>query len=256
MDALYVRRPATAEQKKGAALVQVIAHRGASAHAPENTFAAFDRALELGVSAFETDVQCTRDGVLVLMHDHTVDRTTDGRGAVRDFTWAEVAALDAGAWFGDRFQGQRVPRLNDFLDRYGDRVHYALEIKAFGVEEEVLQAVRERGLLPRVTFTSFSYETCCRLREVERAARVGFLYRRTSRPLAASLRVAGLVQACPNAALLTSADVTTIRTEGLEVRAWGVADDELMRKIVALGVDGATVDFPDRLQALLRCVRG
>lgn len=113
----------------------VIGHRGAAGHAPENTIAAFDRALAMGVDGVETDIRATRDGVLVLLHDATVDRTTRGSGAVADLTWAELEGLDAGARFaggGHPFGVQRIPRLDTFLDRYGGRTSFRLEIKARG----------------------------------------------------------------------------------------------------------------------------
>src|SRR5439155_7022002 len=97
----------------------VIAHRGASAYATENTEASFDQGIALGADALETDVRATRDGVLVLIHDAQVDRTTNGHGPVADLTWEEIRQLDAGNWKDSRYAGQRVPRLDWFLDRYG-----------------------------------------------------------------------------------------------------------------------------------------
>src|SRR5579859_5877640 len=108
----------------------VIAHRGASAYAPENTEVAFDQGVALGADALETDVRATRDGVLVLLHDANVDRTTSGNGPVAELTWQEVQQLDAGAWKAARYAGQRVPRLDWFLDRYGAICPLYLEIKA------------------------------------------------------------------------------------------------------------------------------
>ncbi len=227
--------------------MQVIAHRGASSYAPENTFASFDLALKMGATALETDVRASRDGVPVLFHDARVERTTNGRGAVKDLTYAELAELDAGRWFDERFAGERIPGLEDFLTRYGKRTHLALEIKAAGVEEAVLEAVRARDLLERVTFTSFSFESCCTVLSPEPKARVGLLYGRTNPALAAGLVAAGLRQACPNASHLTETDIEILRGHGLEVRTWGVSTEELMHRVVNLGVDGTTINFPDRL---------
>jgi glycerophosphoryl diester phosphodiesterase len=99
--------------------IQVIGHRGAAAVAPENTWESFEAALDAGVDAIETDVRATRDGVLVLMHDESLDRTTDGAGHVQETPWSVVHTLDAGAWFGEAFCGARVPRLYETLVRYG-----------------------------------------------------------------------------------------------------------------------------------------
>ena len=94
----------------------VIAHRGASGHAPENTLAAFRKSLAMGATFIETDLQLSRDARFVAIHDSTVERTTNGKGAVRDLTLADLRRLDAGAWFGSEFVGERIPTLEEVLD--------------------------------------------------------------------------------------------------------------------------------------------
>jgi glycerophosphoryl diester phosphodiesterase len=106
-----------------------IAHRGASSYAPENTLAAFDLALAMGIMHIELDVHCTRDGQVVVIHDETVDRTTDGTGPVTRYTLAELRRLDAGAWFGAEFVGQRLATYAEVLERYDRHVHIHTEIK-------------------------------------------------------------------------------------------------------------------------------
>ena len=106
-----------------------VAHRGASREAPENTVAAFRLALDAGAPAVEGDVQRTRDGRLVVIHDQTVERTTDGRGAVGSFLFEDLRRLDAGRWFAPEFAGERVPSLDEVLDLMRDRAPVLLEIK-------------------------------------------------------------------------------------------------------------------------------
>src|SRR5438045_7294678 len=106
----------------------VLAHRGASGYAPENTFAAFDRAIEMGAPGAETDVRATADGVLVLLHDRMLDRTTNGRGPVTEMAFAELQRLDAGSWMDPRFAGERVPTAEAFLRRYGGRLALTVEV--------------------------------------------------------------------------------------------------------------------------------
>jgi glycerophosphoryl diester phosphodiesterase len=130
--------------------VDVIAHRGASADAPENTPAAFRRAVELGADWFECDVTRTKDGRLVMIHDDTVDRTTDGRGRVADLTFDEVRRLDAGSWKGAAFAGERIPTLEETLELAGGRSGAYVEIKAFDGDEtlatDVLRRIGNRHL--------------------------------------------------------------------------------------------------------------
>src|SRR6266540_6973725 len=118
---LLVRRP------------YVLAHRGASGYAPENTFPAFDRALALKSDGIETDVRSSKDGVLVLVHDERIDRTADGEGRIADLTFAELQKLDVGVGFNPRHRGERIPTAEGFLDRYGGRLPLCLEVKQRGV---------------------------------------------------------------------------------------------------------------------------
>src|SRR5713226_4565274 len=131
----------------------VIAHRGASGNAPENTMAAFRKALALGASFIETDLQLSRDARVVAVHDATVNRPTNGEGAVHDMTLAELRRLDAGSWFGSEFAGQRIPTLEEILQfsKKNDVVFY-LEMKpagSWGGEHALVGALRESGEIPR-----------------------------------------------------------------------------------------------------------
>lgn len=131
-------------------------HRGARAHAPENTMAGFALAAELGAELIELDVRLTRDGALAVIHDGTVDRTTDGTGNVADLSWDEIRALDAGAWFSEAFAGQRVPGLREVLDWARGRVYLAVEIKVPApvgqdVLERIAAAIRDADMADQVT---------------------------------------------------------------------------------------------------------
>ena len=246
---LLVRRP------------YLLAHRGASGYAPENTFAAFDRAIAQRADGLETDVRASKDGRLVLMHDARVDRTTDGEGEVAELTLAELEKLDAGTPYNPRFAGERVPRLEAFLERYGDRLPLCLEVKAPGIEEQLVRLVRERGLLtgmppaeassreqlalPPVMFTSFDFDSCLALKKAAPEAMVGFLTATADETTVARVKKAGLEQICPRADGCTPDTVGLAKDRGLSVRAWGVRDREALRQAISAGVDGVTCDWPD-----------
>lgn len=227
--------------------MQVIGHRGAAALAPENTWAGFDLALDLGVDAIETDVRATSDGVLVLLHDERLDRTTDGTGAVHVTPWDAVETLDAGVWFGEPFAGARVPRLGETLARYGRKTHLVLEIKQDGIEERVLDVVRGLDLISAVTLTSFSFKTARRCKSACAEATVGFLSPDVGPDVIARVLDAGLDQFCPPAHALSREQVLAWKARGLAVRAWGVRNVDLMAQAIEAGVDGMTVDFPHLL---------
>lgn len=231
--------------------MQVIGHRGAAALAPENTWIGFDRALALGVDAIETDVQATSDGVLVLIHDLRLDRTTDGQGLVAETPWSVTGSLDAGSWFEPQYNDARIPLMEETLTRYGRRTHIALEIKQPGIENQVLRRVKALGLLDSVTFTSFDFASVEGIRREESAARVGFLTSDISVASVARVLDAGLNQFCPPADVVTPELVSDWQGLGLNVRAWGVRSPALMVRAIDAGVDGMTVDFPDLLLQVL-----
>jgi len=229
-----------------------LAHRGASAHAPENTLAAFRLGLELGADGLETDLRFTRDGVVVLMHDATVDRTTNGHGEVAALTWDEVRRLDAGSPFGATWAGEPVPSLSSFLDEFAYRARLALELKADGLEPVVARELRSRGLGDSVTVTAFELGRLERMRAELPAVRTGYLTVAFDEAGLRRLVEAGVRQACPRADSISAAMVECAHALGLEVRAWGVRSEADMLRALDAGVDGMTVNWPDRLAAELR----
>lgn len=157
----------------------IIAHRGASGHAPENTFAAFERAVALGAQFIETDVHLTRDARFVAIHDKTLERTTNGKGAVRDHTLAELRELDAGMWFDRQFMGQKIPTLEEILEfaRENDVVFY-LEIKydsAWGMHHALVAALAGAGNAARTVVISFDPSTLDALRRLDASIMTGLL---------------------------------------------------------------------------------
>src|ERR1700681_951143 len=160
----------------------IIGHRGASGHAPENTLAAFKRALAQGATFIETDLQLSRDSRFVAIHDDTVNRTTNGQGKVHDLSLAELRRLDAGSWFGSEFTGERIPTLEEILEfsKKHDVVFY-LELKpsgSWGGEHTLVAALRESGEIPRTVVISFDIAILASLRKLEPTLMTGVLYER------------------------------------------------------------------------------
>lgn len=128
----------------------LIGHRGAASDAPENTLASIDRALEWGVDAIEIDVHLTSDGAVVLMHDRTLNRTTNGKGKVKRHTLQEILNLDAGSWFSEKFNGEKVPTLDAVIERIAGRCTLLIEVKEHsgyspGVEKAVAESIRKHN---------------------------------------------------------------------------------------------------------------
>ena len=204
----------------------------------------------MGCDGVETDLRASSDAVLVLMHDATVDRTTDGTGVVNELTWAQLRGLNAAARFKDgrhEFGEQRVPRLDDFLDRYAGRTTYRLEIKQRGVEDAALRMVRARSLMGHVVFTSFGLES---VRAVRRAAPDAQVAHLSNAPVFDDAVVdaaleAGANEVAPRAERLSGKMVKRAQAAGLRVWAWGMKDQATLARALADGIGGCTLDYPD-----------
>jgi glycerophosphoryl diester phosphodiesterase len=238
---------------RGEDVVLVIAHRGASGHAPENTLAAFRKAVSLGAAFIETDLQLSRDAHFVAIHDATVDRTTSGHGPVHDLTLAELRRLDAGSWFGSEFAGERIPTLEEILDfsKKHDVVFY-LELKpsgSWGGEHALIGALRESGEIPRAVVISFDVAILESLRKIEPTLMTGVLYEgRIDRPVERAVEI-GARQLAVRGDLVTPALLAAARKKDLQVVCWTVNQPAHMRLLIDAGVDGIMSDYPDRLVA-------
>jgi glycerophosphoryl diester phosphodiesterase len=233
--------------------VLVIAHRGASGHAPENTLAAFRKAISQGAVFIETDLQLSRDARFVAIHDNTVNRTTNGQGAVHDLTLAELQGLDAGSWFGSEFAGERIPTLDEILEfsKKHDIVFY-LELKpsgSWGGEHALIGALRESGEIPRTVVISFDAGILESLRKIEPTLMTGVLYDgQIEKPIDRALEV-GARQLAVRANLVTPTLLMEARKSDLQVVCWTVNHPAHMRLLIEAGVDGIMSDYPDRLVA-------
>lgn len=231
---------------------QVIAHRGGPANAPENTLAAFRHAISLDVDWIELDVRMTADGALVVIHDDTVDRTTDGSGRVAELTLAQIRALDAG-------NGERVPTFEEAIALAKEaQVGLLPEAKSPqlypGIEPEMLQAIEASDYVDRTAVQSFQHESLVTIKSLNPALQVCPLYGPGALGLAAPIPGDAEI-VCPMAemALLNPWMIRQAHSQGRRVFVWfGVVEHPLMmRALLALGVDGLIVDDPSALAEVL-----
>lgn len=222
----------------------VIAHRGASAYAPENTAAAFDLAIEMGADMIETDIQVTRDGHLVLIHDDLVDRTTNGSGPVSDHTLAQLRALDAGSWFGGEAQPATIPTLAEFVESWLPRIPACLEIKDPLAVAPTIDYLRDLGPRDDIHVTSFSWTALLHVRAALEVT-TGFLCKQFNGDIIDRCVARGIAQICPPAGQLDARLVELAHERGLTVRAWGVNSRDDVDRVFATGADGATTNWPD-----------
>jgi glycerophosphoryl diester phosphodiesterase len=230
-----------------------IAHRGAAGTRPELTRPAFERALEIGVDMIELDVQLTRDGHLVVLHDRQLGRTVAGAGPVRERTLAELQALDAGAWFDPRWAGATVPSLEDVLAWTAGRAELNVEIKSPPADwgstaEALLTLLDTSGRLERTIISSFQMGALAEVQARSRTARLGVLWQTTDlEPMWAEAQVLEAVSVHPLWSLVDEGFVDEARRQGRQVIVWTVNDADTMAELVALGVTGVISDFPERL---------
>lgn len=228
------------------------AHRGASEYYPENTLRSFCAGLDMHADGIETDIQRTKDGVLVLHHDDTLERIPHVSGSVKDYTYDELLRMDFGAFKGARFAGERIVKLDTFLTHFANRgLTLALEIKQQGIEADCLAAVNEHACRREVIFTSFIWESVTALRALDPQIRLGYLTYAITEDVLDKLSKHGIQQVCPRVDLVTKESMALAQSRGFSVRFWGVKTIELMNRALALGGDGMTCNFPDKLHAAL-----
>lgn len=228
----------------------VLAHRGASGHAPENTLEAFRVAMEMGAEGFELDVHVSKDGELVVIHDETVDRTTDGTGYVKDLTLRELKTLDASNGMA-AYRGAKIPTLGEVYDLIRDTKHIVnVEIKTdeffySQIEEKCLALEKEKGMEGRIVYSSFNHYTLRKMRALAPDCQLGMLYgdvlidpfdyckstgANLLHPLKANIYVPGFAEKAAQA--------------GLGVNLWTVNDPETMAECLKYGV-GIITNYPD-----------
>ena len=239
-----------------------IAHRGASKIAPENTMAAFQKALEIGADGIEFDVRLSSDGVPVVIHDTTVDGTTDGNGRVADLPLRELRRLDAGASFDVTFAGARIPTLAQVFEILGEQLLLNIELKqegffGSGLEEAVADLIQKHTLEQGVLVSSFNPLALRRIQRISPRLRTALL---SAHPGSRVLRTAGLALGRPSWALhpeYAGVDATLVswaHARGLRLHTWTVDDPADMRRLIRWGVDGIITNVPDVLRDVLDAI--
>ncbi|MBN1543234.1 glycerophosphodiester phosphodiesterase [candidate division KSB1 bacterium] len=223
------------------------AHRGASAWAPENTMAALRLALQMGANSLELDVHLSADGNAVLLHDDTLDRTTDGRGPVQRHSLEHLRTLDAGSWFAPEFAGEPIPTLQEVLSRLEECPLLNIEIKGGNdvsrLAEVVTAEIRKQKAVDRVLVTSFDATAIQAVKAIDSKIAVGLIsFKRRPDLLQGEWEAVSCHHALVDEAFLDSA-----RQAGKKVLVWTVNETEAMKDLLRLGVDGIITNYPDRL---------
>jgi len=235
-----------------------IAHRGVSGYMPENTMAAFSKALSFGVDMIELDVQVSKDKIPVIFHDHRLKRTTNGKGKIHNYTLTQLKKLDAGSWFDKKFSMEKIPCLHEVLELIGNKCQINLELKhsdkvkpsaivgavlrgvrSFAFKDNLLLSSKSRAILNQLIGQGFNIATIphlTRTKQVELALKIK----------AFSIN--------PYFRIVNKAFVQNAHREGIKVFPWTVNQEKEMRQMIRLGVDGIMTNYPDKLFRILKDV--
>ena len=248
--------PAFASNGSGTQTVDNIAHRGASGHAPENTMAAFEKAFEMKADYIEIDVQMTKDGELIAIHDTTVNRTTNGAGSVGDYTLEEIQQLDAGSWFGQEFAGEQIPTFEEVIDTYRGKIGLLIELKSPelypGVEEKVAETLMERNMHKpnneKIIIQSFNHasvqQSKALLQNIPHGVLAGTSWANvTDEQLAQFTTFADFFH--PNMSIVTDELVDRVHIAGMKIYPYTVRTQEQANNLFERNVDGIITDFPE-----------
>ncbi|MCM3722946.1 glycerophosphodiester phosphodiesterase [Solibacillus isronensis] len=247
----FAEEPTVGERKQ----VSNVAHRGATAYAPENTIAAFDLAVDMKADYIEIDVQRSKDGELVLIHDTTVDRTTDGTGKVGDLTFKQLRSLDAGSWKGEQFTGEPIPTFEEVLDLYRGKVGILIELKAPelypGIEEQVAAALIERNLdkpqNEKIIIQSFNFESIKKMDQLLPQVPIGVLTSNRADTTLEALQEFSTYSDWfnPSYGIVTEELVNQVHSLGMQIGSWTVRSQEAADFLFEMGVDAIISDYPD-----------
>ncbi|NLL43882.1 MAG: glycerophosphodiester phosphodiesterase [Firmicutes bacterium] len=233
----------------------VMAHRGFSSKAPENTMAAFTLALDAGAEGIELDVHLTKDGEVVVIHDHTLARTTNGTGLVADLTLAELQELDAGLWFSPEFKGERLPSLREVLELLKEHnVLLNVETKAaLGYEqlnEKLASLLDEYAMWEKTIISSFNHYALVHIKTIRPQARTGILYNCGLVNPWEYAKSIGATALHPYYLTIVPELVQAAQQHGMMVNVWTVDEEVDIERVSLAGVDAIITNVPDRVLSM------
>jgi glycerophosphoryl diester phosphodiesterase len=228
----------------------IFAHRGAMGEAPENTIASFQLALEQLCDVIELDIHLTRDNEIVVCHDESVDRTTDGSGLIRSMTLDELQRLDAGAWFHPKYAGQQIPLLSSVFELVPPEVGLNIELKRHydGLLERLIAQIRHYDRMDSLLFSSFDHKLLYQLKEMAPEARISLVYdckMRSPLPIIEQFDK-DVYSIHPNYLMIDREDIAAVRNNGQQIIAWTCNEPGQIKQLFDMGITGVITDFISR----------
>ncbi len=235
------------------------AHRGFSGEYPENTMIAFEKAIEAGCEGIEMDVHFTKDKKLVIIHDELIDRTSDGKGFVKDHTYEELLKYDFSYTFGDKVGRCTIPTLEEFFELVKDKdimINIELKTGIFpyeGIEQATYDMIQKYDMRDKVVISSFGHASVMKMKEIDPGIKCGFLTETGILDVGEYIKSHGVECYHPLFAMLLNAKlVEDIRSHGLEINTWTVNEEPYIEMLCDLGVEGIIGNYPDRTARVLK----
>jgi glycerophosphoryl diester phosphodiesterase len=233
-----------------------IGHRGAAGYCPENTLSSFKKALELGADYLELDIQMTKDGELVVIHDTTVNRTTNGKGRVKDFHLREIQSLDAGSWFDSKFTGEKIPALYEVFDEFAGKIGFLLELKKPAlypqIEEKLVEELKKRELTSedrQIIVQSFDRDALKHFHELLPSIPIGVLVKNTGMNIISNKNLKAfenyVTYINPKITMVNMRIIKRIHHHGFKTMIWTVKKRNDLKTLKKLQVEGIISDYPD-----------
>jgi len=231
----------------------VTGHRGASGHAPENTLSAMKIAIEMGAEFSELDVQETADGEIILLHDSSLKRTSGVDKNIWEVNYAELKGLDVGSWFSEKYKNESIPTLQEVINLVRGKMKLNIELKANKHEkmlaERTLKVVIDNDFLDQVIFTSFKFDEIRKIRELNKEAKVGYIFGRMPKDVDVFSEDVDVLSV--NIKTVDATFMKKAKAAGKEVAVWTVNKPEDMKRMIELEVDRIITNYPDVLRKVL-----
>ncbi|MGL5054981.1 MAG: glycerophosphodiester phosphodiesterase [Fusobacteriaceae bacterium] len=233
----------------------IYAHRGASGYAPENTISAFKKAIEMGAQGIELDVQFSKDGVVMVMHDDTLDRTTNGLGRLENYTLEELKRLDAGFWFSSKYKDEKIPTLEEVIEILPKKFKLNIEFKpdkknAKKIAEEVYKILKKFNYSENVILSSFYHETLKYYRELDKNIQMGMLFEFDMIDICLYAKNSGINPVSLNIAkeFVDEKFISEAHANNLKVAVYTVNKIKKLRELSEIGADEIFCNYPDILE--------
>ncbi|WP_430611219.1 glycerophosphodiester phosphodiesterase [Enterococcus sp. DIV0876] len=243
-------------------MVQIVAHRGSSGNRPENTLPAFAEAVRVKADIIELDVHLSKDEQLIVMHDETVDRTTNGKGRICDLTVAQLKELNAGSWFSDEFKAAKIPTLKEVLDLLAAKNYrgiLTIELKTDhydypGIEAKTAALLNSQAWPFTHWYCSFNMASLDRIHDIDPEAKLNFIMGKAADKPALALDRAYIEGLHPAYGWI-EANAEKVAAYPISLRPWTINEEATIRRCLQLGVTGIITDFPERARGIVQAFR-